>query len=250
MRALLAGALDRADQLAAEALAAGAPAEAVTATQYYSIQLLAIRREQGRMGELEQAARRLVADNPDRPAWRAALADLLCEEGRLSEARDEFELLAAREFDDIPRDLDWMIAMALLSDVCAELGDVARAELLYARLEPHADANVVIGLAAACLGSAAGYLGRLAVTMGRFDLATQHFERALAANAQLRAPGCLARAQVDFARALGNDPRADELLAEASRSAERLGLWAVTRKIARSRADPPAHPPARPPTPV
>jgi predicted ATPase/DNA-binding SARP family transcriptional activator/tetratricopeptide (TPR) repeat protein len=235
MRALLSGALDRADQLAADALAAGAPAEEVTVTQYYSIQLLAIRREQGRMGELEQAARRLVAGNPDRPAWRAALADLLCEEGRLPETREEFERLAARDFDDIPRDLDWMIAMALLSDVCAELGDAGRAELLYGKLEPYAEANVVIGLAAACLGSAAGFLGKLAATMGRFELATEHFERALAANAGLGAPGCLARVQVDYARALGEDPRAEQLLAAASRVADELGLGAVARKVAELR---------------
>ena len=48
-----------------EALAAGAPAEGVTAAQYYAIQLLAVRREQARIGELEPAARQMVASNPD-----------------------------------------------------------------------------------------------------------------------------------------------------------------------------------------
>ena len=67
MRALLAGALSLADKLAAEALAAGAPAEAVTVSQYYAIQVLGIRREQGTIGELEPAARQLVEENPDRP---------------------------------------------------------------------------------------------------------------------------------------------------------------------------------------
>ena len=234
MRALLAGALDRADQLAAEALAAGAPAEAVTATQYYSIQVLAIRRDQGRMGELEQAARQLVADNPGRPAWRAGLASLLCEEGRLEEAREEFERLASAGFEDVPRDLDWMIAMILLSEVCADLGDRERAATLYRRLEPYADVNVVIGLAAACLGSAASFLGKLAATMGREDLAALHFERALSANAELRAPACLARTQIDYARAIGDvtDPRACELLAAAAKTASELGLGAVSRKVA------------------
>jgi DNA-binding SARP family transcriptional activator/tetratricopeptide (TPR) repeat protein len=236
MRALLAGSLGRADQLAAEALAAGAPAEAVTATQYYSIQLLAIRREQGRMGELEPAARRLVADNPGRPAWRAGLANLLCEEGRLPEAQAEFEQLAARDFEDVPRDLDWMIAMTLLSDVCADLGDARRAELLYAKLEPYSAVNVVVGFAAVCLGSAAGFLGKLAATMGRYEVAAQHFEHALAANRELRAPACLARAQIDYVRAMrladSDDPRAEELLAQAARTAQDLGLGAVSRKVA------------------
>ena len=101
-----------------------------------------------------------------------------------------------------------MIAIVLLSDVCADLGDGERAALLYAKLEPYAHVNVVIGLAAVCLGSAASFLGRLAATMGRTDLAAEQFERALAANAALGAPACLARTQVDYARALGPGPRA------------------------------------------
>ncbi len=232
MRALLAGSLSLADQLAAEALAAGAPAEAVTVSQYYAIQVLGIRREQGRMGELEPAARRLIEENPSRPAWRAALATLLCDEGRLDEAREEFSRLAAGDFEDIPKDLDWMIAMVLLSDVCADLADGDRAALLYVKLEPYADVNVVIGLAAVCLGSAESFLGRLAGTMGRIDLAASHFERALRANAALGAPACLARSRVDYARALGPGPRAAELRAAAGRTAAELGLGAVARKIA------------------
>ncbi len=253
MRALLGGALDRADRLASEALAAGAPAEAVTASQYYAIQVLAIRREQGRMGELEQAVRRLVSENPGRPAWRAALANLLCEEGRLAEAREEFELLAAHGFEDVPKDLDWMIAMTLLSDVCADLGDGERAALLYDQLEPYADVNVVIGLAAVCLGSASSFLGKLAATMGNGELAAEHFERALAANTALGAPGPLARTQVDYARAIARsslgDPGGGALLEAAAEAAERHGLVAVARKVAALRAeqvsfDLDAHPPA------
>ncbi|MBV9801914.1 MAG: AAA family ATPase [Solirubrobacterales bacterium] len=236
MRAVLAGALDRAERLAAEALAAGAPAEAVTASQYQAIQILAIRREQGRMGELEAAARRMVSENPGRVAWRAALVNLLCEEGRLDEAREEFDRLAAQDFEDVPKDLDWMIVMTLLSDVCADLGDAARAALLYGKLEAYANVNVVIGLAAVCLGSAASFLGKLAATMGDIERATEHFERALAANGALSAPACLARTQVDYARMLGSDPRADELLEAASKAAEKHGLGSVARKVATLRA--------------
>jgi tetratricopeptide (TPR) repeat protein len=235
MRALLAGSLPLADKLAAEALGAGAPAEALTVSQYFAIQVLAIRRDQGTMAELEQAARQLVDENAARPAWRAALATLLCQEGRLAEAREEFERLALADFEDIPKDLDWMITMILLSDVCADLDDGDRAGLLYAKLEPYADVNVVIGLAAACLGSAASFLGKLAATMGRPDEARRHFERALEANAALGAPGCLARTQVDYARALGPGPRAEELLADAERTAAELGLGAVARKVAEIR---------------
>src|SRR5262249_40727373 len=57
MRALLAGHLSTAERLANEALSAGLRPERETATQYYAIQLLAIRREQARAGELESAVR-------------------------------------------------------------------------------------------------------------------------------------------------------------------------------------------------
>ena len=57
MRALLAGPSEHAERLASEAFSAGIRPEGETATQYYAIQLLAIRREQRRMGELESALR-------------------------------------------------------------------------------------------------------------------------------------------------------------------------------------------------
>ena len=63
-----------AERLAGEGLASGIRPESVTASQYYAIQILGVRREQARMAELETAARALVAQTPERPAWRAALA--------------------------------------------------------------------------------------------------------------------------------------------------------------------------------
>jgi tetratricopeptide (TPR) repeat protein len=135
-----------------------------------------------------------------------------------------------------------MIAMTLLSDVCADLGDAERAALLYGRLEPYANVNVVIGLAAVCLGSAAGFLGKLAATMGRTEEAAEHFERALAANAELQAPACLARTQLDYALLIGSanpgDPRAAELAEAAADATDRLGLGAVARKASALRTQP------------
>ena len=71
MQALLAGELDRAEELAADALAAGGPSEESTAHQYSAVQLLGIRREQAKMEALEMPARQFVQVNPDRPAWRS-----------------------------------------------------------------------------------------------------------------------------------------------------------------------------------
>jgi DNA-binding SARP family transcriptional activator/tetratricopeptide (TPR) repeat protein len=234
MRALLAGRLEHAERLAAEALALGAPGETVTAQQYYAAQLLAIRREQGRMAELEQPARELVRTNPQRAAWRAGLATLLCELDRTEEARAELDALASENFQDIEQDGDWMTAITLLADCCADLGDAERAEHLYELLEPYREANVVIGLAVVCLGSAARYLGRLAATMGRGGEATEHFERALVAEAALKAPVCLAHTQLEYARMLGPDSaKARSLLEAATATAEKLGLSALLGRVAK-----------------
>ncbi|MFL5830320.1 MAG: ATP-binding protein [Solirubrobacteraceae bacterium] len=233
MRALLAGELERADVLAAQALEAGSKGEAVTAPQYYAIQLLALRREQGRIIELEAPAREMIRRSPLIAAWPAALSTLLWETGRVDEAKTVFEGVAEHDFDDIPRDGDWLIAMTLLADTAAELHDARRSEKLYELLLPYRDLNVVIGLAAVCLGSAARFLGRLATAMGRRAEAAEHFERALEGNAALHAPVFLAHTQLDYARLLGSDdPRARALIEEAARAAEERALPAVARRAA------------------
>ncbi len=236
MRALLDGRMEEADRLAGEALAIGSHADTVTAPQYYAVQLLAIRQEQRRMVELEQPAREMVQSNPHRPAWRAALAALLCDTGREGEARHEIDAVAAQGFNDIPQDGDWLIAITLLADTCADLEDSARAAQLYELLLPYRDVNVVIGLAVVCLGSAARYLGRLAAVTGRKEEARQHFERALVANAALKAPVCLAHTQIDYARALGPSRRAAELIEAAERTAGTLVLAKAAWRLAQLQA--------------
>ena len=235
MRALMEGKLELTEELAAEALAAGGPAEGVTAAQYYAIQLLAVRREQARIGELEPAARQMVASNPARPAWRAALATTLSEGDQLDGARAELDQLAAQNFRDIPQDGDWITTVTLLCDLCAALGDARRAALLYDALMPYAGTYVVAGIAVVCLGSAAGFLGKLAATIGREGEAIEHFERALEENTRLKAPVLLAHTQLDFAAALGGGGRASRLIEEAAATAGSLSLPWVAQRARRLR---------------
>ncbi len=230
MRAMLSGRLDEAESLAEEALASGGSAEAIAAAQYYAIQLLGIRREQGRMPELEPAARGFVATNPGRPAWQAALADLLVHADQRDEAAALLDEIAAQDFADIPRDGDWMTAATLLSDVITALGDTARAARLYDLLYPYRRQNVVIGLGAACLGSSGRYLGRLAAVAGRDGDAARHFEHALEANARLGALVELAHTQLDYAELLGRGARANRLRDAALHAAQELGLPRVVNR--------------------
>ncbi|MBV8432573.1 MAG: hypothetical protein JO244_15520, partial [Solirubrobacterales bacterium] len=234
MRALLEGRLAEAEELAGEALAGGAPAEEVAATQYYAIQMLATRREQARMGELEPVARQMVASNPERPAWRGALLVMLCESDQLDRARPEFQALLGYGVD-IPHDGDWLATMTLLCDAAVALREERSLPELYEALLPHAEVNVVAGIGTLCLGSAARYLGKLAAAMGRDAIAEDHFQRALEANLALGSPVLVAHTQLDWAAAVGGGPRADRMINEAAARAEELGLGAIARRAARLR---------------
>jgi predicted ATPase/DNA-binding SARP family transcriptional activator len=202
MRALLSGRVQEAEQLAEQALATGARAEPVSAGQYYAVQLLEIRREQGRLAGLEPALRQALEQYPNRLAYRAALGQLLIRDGRPEEARGEVERLVIAE---VPEDVDWLITMTLLADVYADLGDVPRARELYELLLAYEDINVVIGFAAACEGPAARALGRLAALIGRQAQAARHFERALTMTEGLSAPLLKARVERDRAQAFAGE---------------------------------------------
>ncbi|MFZ0091613.1 MAG: tetratricopeptide repeat protein, partial [Solirubrobacteraceae bacterium] len=235
MIAVVDGRLDAAERDASAAVSSGIRAEGVTAPQYYAIQMLEIRREQARMGELEASARELVAANPHRAAWRAGLAMLLLETGRLDEARAELAPLAADRFASVARDGDWMVTAALAAELAAALGEVDFAATLYDLMLPFADTNVVIGLGAACLGATNRYLGLLALSLERVADAVAHLRRAVRSNAQLGATIELARSQLDLARALDWTAEGRELAARAEATAAQRGLSAVARRAAELR---------------
>jgi hypothetical protein len=227
MSALLAGDLGHAEDLAADALAIGAGS--LTARDYHAVQIIAIRREEGRMAELDAGMRRLGDSYAARPVWRAALAMVESESGRAEAAQAHIDVLSERGFTDIPLDGDWLTTMALAADVCAGLGDEQTAAIIHEQLLPYAQSNVVVGLGAVCLGSVATFVGRLAAVIGRKREAGALFEQGLVANTALRAPLCVARTELEYARALGPGPRGEDLIAAAERAATTLGVDKLTR---------------------
>ena len=130
-RAQLAGQFDEAERLAQETLAIGQRGQAENALHYYAQAMFNIRREQGRLAEVEGAVRGFIELYPAIPAWRGALALLLVELGRPDEARAEFERVSEGGFAAFPRDANWLIAITLMAEVCGALGDAARAGELY-----------------------------------------------------------------------------------------------------------------------
>jgi tetratricopeptide (TPR) repeat protein len=242
MRALLAGRFEEAEQLAREGLGIGQRLQHLNALQWFGVQMATLRRDQGRVDELESAIAGFVQQFPG-VRWLAAVAAVYMELGREEDAREEFERLAAEDFADLPQDWNWLIAVSLLAEVCAYLRDAERAKTLYELLLPYARRCVVAGPALACYGSASRYLGLLARTLGREDEAERHFQDALELNAQLGAAPWEARTKQEYAELLlgrrrdGDREQAQVLLKEALEAAERLsmsGLAGKTRALVES----------------
>ena len=240
MQALLAGRLEEAERLAQEGLAIarrGWAPQVAAAT--FALQMFALRKEQGRLGELEA----VVQQFPPIPVARTMLALIHTQLGREAEARDEFERLAANDFADLPRDFLWIACVTNLAESCAFLHDAQRAGMLYQLLLPYAERTVVALYAHTCSGSVSRHLGLLAATMSRWDESAQHFEYALDMNARLEAKPYLAHTQQDYASMLsrrdapGDRDKATDLLRQASDTAEELDLKALLDGVHALRAE-------------
>jgi DNA-binding SARP family transcriptional activator/tetratricopeptide (TPR) repeat protein len=235
-RAQLAGRFEEAERLAGETLAIGQRGQAENALHYYAITMFNVRREQGRLAEVQDAVARFVELYPAIPAWRCTQALMQVELGRVEEARELFEAIAEPGFDALPRDANWLIAVTLLAEVCAALSDAPRARQLYELLEPYAGRNVVVGRAATCNGSASRLLGILAGTVGEWELAERHFAAALELHQQMAARPWSARTELAWGemllvRAQGDDvQKGRERLAEAIVIADALGMVAVAER--------------------
>ena len=247
MRALMRGRFEDSERLAQHAFAMGQRMQAETAAGVFGLQMFALRREQGRLKEVEPVVRVFLQQNSPTAAWRPGLAVIYSELGRTVEARAEFENLAQHDFTDLPRDSLWMGTIAFLVDICAFLGDRGRADTLYRILLPFAGRNVVVSNGVACYGALSRYLGALATTLERWDDAAHHFEDALAMNARMDARPWLAHTQQQYAimllarRQSGDRDKAAALLEAALGTTRELEMRAleerITAAIARMKPD-------------
>ena len=235
-RAQLSGDFDAAERLAGETLAIGQRGHAENALHYYAMAMFNIRREQGRLGEVEDAVAQFIEMYPAIPAWRCCQALMHIELGRHEQAREAFESVAAAGFDALPRDANFLIAVTLLAEVCGALGDADRAAELHALLAPHGGRNVLVGRAASCNGSASRLLGILAGVLGEWEEAERSFAEALAMHVRMGARPWVARTELAWAEMLlarggpGDEAAAFERLAEAIVLADALGMVALAER--------------------
>jgi tetratricopeptide (TPR) repeat protein len=233
--ALLRGRVDDCETLAQDALALRFDGNDEVAAHAFGAQLVFVRREQGRLDELVTRVGSLAEEYSGPVTWHCVLTLSHAQLGEMAQARQELEVLARDDFEDLPRDAYWLSNLSTLSAAAALLDDAPRAQLLYKLLAPYADRCVVI-VALLSHGSASRPLGLLATTLSRYEDAARHFEQALAMNTQIRSPLWTAHTQHDYARMLllrnhpDDDDRALGLLKQALATAEQLGLKALADK--------------------
>ena len=228
--ALLDGRLTEAEELICEARALGERAQSWNAAVTHRLQLYVLRREQGRLGEMQELVRSSVEEYPTYPIFRCALAHLCAELGETIESRNVFEAVVKDGRAALPVDEEWLVSIGWLAETAVALSDARRAAVLYELVLPYAD-RVAISYPEVSTGPVARYLGILATALANLEEARPHFERAIEISARIGARGWLAHSQDDYARALlaaGDRDRGLELIGEAVTAYRALGMesWA------------------------
>lgn len=205
-------------------------------------QLFLLRREQGRLAEVEDLILASIDDFPWYPLNRAALACLLLETGRIEKGRAAFDDLARDGFRVLNRDNEWLLGMALAAEACSMLQDTESAGVLYEPLLPFAGWHAV-GHGEGSVGAVDRYLGLLAATTGRVDDAERHLGDAIAVNDRMGARPWTAHSRCDLAHVLlerdgpGDRERALAELRSAGETCEQLGMPVLAEKVAKRLGD-------------
>ena len=227
--ALLEGRFADAEVLAHEMLNSG-PRSPWDFTRF-GLFIYAIRRDQGRLAELEQGLLAMLAGLDNRGAnWTAptesGLAALYVETDRLDEASAVVERIVESGRHRQP--VAGVITLALLGESAAAIGDHATASEVYERMLPF-DGQTVTVPWSYCNGAAARYLGVLAAALGDVAAADRHYTDALRLNSAMGARPWVARTELDLVRlrvATDNAPSPDAIaLATSARdTAADLGM--------------------------
>jgi tetratricopeptide (TPR) repeat protein len=225
MRALLEGRHEQAEQRALEAFALGEGTFASLAFFNLSFLLFFLRREQGRLEEMEQATREYAASYADIPALRVGLTFLLAELGRIDEAQGLLRSVADDGLGRL-RDRNWPASWFQLARAASIVGDDRVAtELLDERNVPR-ERCVMVSLGTVCLGATDLACAWLHHVIGALDTADECFRMAEDVNARIGARSWLAQARADHARLLLDRLRGDD--ADDARALARLAAEAAT----------------------
>ena len=177
--------------------------------------------------------REFSAYEPGNVAWPAMLAWCLAETGAVDEAADLLRRMGPAAAGDADKNYQWWAVIAGFSGAVDLVGDRQWAEVLYELAVPYAGHNCTLGVAT-FLGAADHWLGVLAGVAGRYNEATRHLDAALTRHRAMRSRPMTALTEEAYGHVLSrrgdvaDAQRARELTAAAVRTAEELGLTAIS----------------------
>jgi hypothetical protein len=232
MLALLGGHFDEARRLIGQAAALGEECGEPGARDVRHDQNWDLRDGQGRLGELADVPLDMFPD-PDSPQARGLRALALLAAGDRAQAAQVAAPMFMGGPDRIPRNHQFLLGAAFVTELMAGLGGVPAAGQLYQALLPYAGQAVVSGAAISFRGSVAHHLGVLAAALDQPGEAAAHLERAIAVHERLGALPWALRSRYELARLRLAEPgqrdAAAAALAGIGAEAERLGMAGLAR---------------------
>ncbi len=194
-QALYQGDLEEAERLATEAADLGAAAGEADAFFYFGTQLFFIRREQGRLEEIDDLIQESVAALGEMRSLSGLTVLLHLELDRPDEARAVLHAMRADGFDTLARDQVWSSAVLGASEACLRLGEAGPAGELLPLIQEAPDALAYNGLIS--LGALAWAEARCLAVLGRTGEADAAFARAEAHHDRLGAASLSARTRAE-----------------------------------------------------
>lgn len=173
-----------------------------------------------------------------RRTWRAAVGATLARSGRTDEAvvllRESIE-----DLPDAPIDSTYMSLLHCTVEIARIVRHADGIEPLYDALLPFSDQHMIQVMVAPVVyyGAVEWDLATIASLLGRMDAAEEHFDAALREHTRMGARTFLAWTQAELAELLlrrgrgGDRERASELIREATKNAEDLGLTILSSFI-------------------
>jgi hypothetical protein len=177
-RALLAGDVVAAETAANATLELGKSFGSPNAEAAYAGQIFAVRREQGRLAELEPVFAAAAKEHGALPVFRAAQAAVATAAGGSHRANQVLEHLMNLDLDDFPRDQNWIAVLGTLTPVALSADNKQRIRQLISMLRPYADRMIVVGQGATSHGAVSHHLGLLHGALGEKLAARANLEAA------------------------------------------------------------------------